>query len=239
MSEEQLEERLSQVAACIAAAAQRSGRAARDIKLVAVSKKQPVERMLEFQRCCVRRGLRVIFGESYVQEFKRKRDFLGPELEVHLIGALQSNKVRDAVKIFDVIESVHSLEIAGAVAQEAEKLGKQQAIMAQVNISNDPGKHGFAPDGALHFFQYELPRWPSLQCLGLMTITRWYEKCEEARPDFRALQQLAQTIHSGAGSIRDSKPLELSMGMSHDFEVAIEEGATWVRIGTALFGERC
>jgi len=235
-----LEGRLEEVESRVAAAARRSGRDPQAITLVMVTKRQSVEQMLAVQEYCRRRAAQVVFGESYVQEFKKKKELLAPGYEVHLIGSLQSNKVRDAVRLFDVIESVHCAEIARLISKEAARAGKIQKILLQVNVSNDPAKHGFPPQELGAFVCGQLPKLTHIDCLGLMTITRLYERPEDVRSDFRTLKRLAmelQTLEPLATMLR-GKPFGLSMGMSQDFEIAIEEGATWVRVGTALFGER-
>ena len=230
--------RLSEIRLRIKSAAERAGRDPGGIALVAVSKRQPVEKMRQLQQLYGPEP--VVFGESYVQEFKGKKDRLVPPFASHLIGVLQRNKAKDAVRLFDVIQSVHSEEIAQALDHEAGKNGKVQRIFIQVNISQDQAKSGFFPDAAREFVCQQLGKLTSLSCQGLMTITRLYAEAEHARDDFRALKDLASSIEEcapvGLGS--GCKSLELSMGMSDDFEVAIEEGATLVRVGTALFGER-
>lgn len=235
-----LRARLLELEERISCAARRSGRETQPIKLVAVSKKQPIELMLELEELYRCRNSRPTFGESYVQEFKKKKDQLSAGSETHLIGPLQSNKVRDAVRLFEVIESIHSAQIARAVCQEAQKINKRQRVLLQVNISDDPAKHGFLRRQLGEFIAQELPALENLDFLGLMTITRFYPKPEDVRPDFRALKELGDSLGllPGCQRLLQGRTLELSMGMSDDFEIAIEEGATWVRIGTALFGER-
>ena len=222
--ESELKQNLLKIQQRIAAALKRSGRNT-SVELVAVSKLQPASLVQEFLNL----GGSIILGENYVQEFKKKREELKGDFKAHLIGPLQRNKAKLAVELFDLIESVHSVEVAQAIDKAAAQLGKVQEIFLQINISSDAAKSGFTANAAAEFFRGELTRLKNLNCTGLMTITELYEKPEEARGDFRSLNQLAQSLKPGLG---------LSMGMSQDFEIAVEEGATHVRVGTALFGER-
>lgn len=218
----------------IAEAAERSGRSAEEVKLLAVSKLQPVSKMAELASAL---GPDVMFGESQVQEYRKKRAEIDFPHSVHMIGALQRNKARDAVALFDVIQSLHSEALAVEVAKEAAKAGKLQEVYLQVNISRDPAKSGFDPGELMEFAKGALSSLHSLKLCGLMTITRLYELAEDTRPDYRAMRQLWGELVAAALPHAAGK-LELSMGMSDDFAVAVEEGATVVRIGTALFGER-
>lgn len=218
-------------------AAQRAGRDPQHIRVVAVSKTHPPELMRELLEAFAKRSESLIFGENYVQEFKRKQELLGSSLDCHLIGPLQSNKAKDAVKLFSVIESVHSAHLAQALDKEANKIGKQQQILLQVNISDDQQKSGFTPERALDFINKEITRYENLCFRGLMTITKFYPVAEMARSDFRAMRELADRISALLGP-KAPQPFELSMGMSADFQIAVEEGATLVRVGTAIFGER-
>jgi pyridoxal phosphate enzyme (YggS family) len=219
--------RIKEIRARIDKAARIAGRDPEEITLIAVSKGQSVLEMNQIPRPC-------IFGENYIQEYKAKKELLNPGFEVHFIGALQSNKAAQAVKLFDVIESVGSARLANIINKEAEKIKKRQAVFLQVNISDDENKGGFSPPELLQFIAHEAGRLPALDIKGLMTITRYYENPEDARPDFRKLRQLAGL---SLESLRSAGCL-LSMGMSQDFEIAIEEGASIVRVGTAIFGER-
>ncbi len=229
-----LRERLDSVLSRIEAARARSV-LGQPVQLVAVSKKQPVELMREYLEACASCTVSpsVVFGENYVQEWEQKREALHAQSEegvppVHMIGNLQRNKAARAVALFDVIQSIHSIALLQAVGQAATKYGKQQDVFLQVNISKDPSKAGFSAEEVLDAFTSGRSM-SSIAVRGLMTITREYESAEEARLDFRALRELRDSMDLA---------LELSMGMSSDFEVAIEEGATLVRVGTALFGER-
>jgi hypothetical protein len=168
-----------------------------------------------------------VFGESRLQEARAKIPLVSGRAHWHLVGHLQTNKARDAVALFEMIHSVDSVKLAAEINKWAERAGKTQAILLEVNVSGEASKFGLKPedlDAALS----EINRLPRLEVGGLMTIAPFRDNVEEARPCFRRLREL-----------RDRAGLrELSMGMTHDFEIAIEEGATMVRIGTAIFGER-
>lgn len=219
----------------IEAACLRSGRSPDEITLVAVSKKQQIERIQELLEITQRLSHTLILGENYVQEFKLKRLAL-PGVETHLIGPLQRNKVRDALKLFDVIESVHNEELLLALQKEATQQNRSLSIYLQVNISSDDNKAGFEPEALMSL----LAKWSysNLELKGLMTITRYFEVAEEVRPFYRAMRELRESIMTKFPQLWTQCPCRLSMGMSHDFQVAIEEGADLVRVGTALFGER-
>ena len=203
----------------IAAAAERAGRRPDDVLLIAVSKTMDADRVRE----AIEAGV-VALGENRVQEAKAKVAALGHPVPWHLIGHLQTNKVKDALATFDVIQSIDRLD----VARECDKrAGQVLDVLLEVNVANEPQKSGFAPDevaGALD----TIAGLSHLKVRGLMAIPPVVERAEDSRPAFRALRALAE--RHGLG--------ELSMGMSGDFEVAIEEGATMVRVGTAIFGPR-
>ena len=223
----------------ISLSAGQAGRVPDSITLVAVSKKQPIALMREYIDLARERHLLVVFGESYVQELKLKRFEFGNGFEFHLIGPLQRNKVRDAVRYADVIESVHSFQILEEIAREAALQNKKQGIFVQVNIGYDPRKSGFAPEEALQAILRAAELSQNISILGLMTITPWYDDPEQARMDFRRMKELRDLLSK---QYLDLKGLELklsiSMGMSSDFDIAIQEGADLVRVGSALFGER-
>lgn len=208
----------------------RAGRVGQSVQIVAVSKKQPLSKMRAYQSFCRQRGTLPCFGENYVQEFESKRQELAQPFEAHLIGPLQRNKAKLAVRLFDVIESVHTPELAVALDTAARAAGKTQSVYLQVNISRDERKSGFAPESVAEFLERDMPRLANTQLVGLMTITREYPEREMVRPDFAALRELRQSL--------GRSELKLSMGMSDDFDIAVEEGADVVRIGTALFGLR-
>lgn len=209
-------------------AAMRAGRSPESIKLIAVTKTVDIETIKE----AIDAGLRV-FGENRVQEALRKvrseeLGVRGEKIEWHLIGHLQKNKAKYAVQLFDLIHTVDSIELAEEVNKQAEKIGKVQRILVQVKLSEEETKHG-VPEGELMPLLKKISGLKNLKLEGLMTIPPYFENSEEARPYFRKLREIRDAINLS---------LELSMGMSNDFEVAIEEGATMVRIGTAIFGER-
>jgi pyridoxal phosphate enzyme (YggS family) len=215
-----LRERLEQVEQRIETAARRAGRKRGDITLVAVTKKFPSETMLEAYQL----GLRV-FGENYVQEFEDKHPALQDmqDAEFHLIGHLQSNKTRVASDLFQVIETVDSEKLA----RRLDQAGKHLEVMIEVKLSEEQSKFGASPE-ELPALIASIRSCPHLRLTGLMTMPPWSDDPEETRPYFKRLAALAR-VHSLD---------RLSMGMSHDLEAAIEEGATHIRIGTALFGPR-
>jgi pyridoxal phosphate enzyme (YggS family) len=219
--------RLARVQNKIAAAAKKAGRDPAEIELVAVSKTHPAETVREAMRA----GL-TIFGENKVQEARGKIEELGRG-RWHLIGHLQTNKAKDAVRLFDSIDSLDRLELAEEINHRAEILGKTQSVLLQVNIAGESTKFGCAPDAARALAE-AINALPRLALQGLMTIAPFAPEPEKARPHFAALRELRDTLQHETGL---HLPV-LSMGMSGDFAVAIEEGSTSVRIGTALFGER-
>ena len=226
---EVIKHNLEQIYRRIETATLRAGRNASEIGLLAVTKKQPLEKVLTYLELVRSRGGTPMLGENYVQEYKRKCENFGSHV-AHLIGPLQSNKVKEAVSLFEVIESVHSEKVLNLIQKEAEKANKVQKIFLEVNVSNDPAKSGFRLEelSGLVAMSENLTH---VNLLGLMTITFNYDHAEEARADFRKLRQTRDCLKFTA-------PLALSMGMSHDFEIAIEEGADIIRVGTALFGQR-
>jgi pyridoxal phosphate enzyme (YggS family) len=219
--------RLCKIQEQIAAAAQRAKRDPMQIEIIAVSKTQPVAAIQDAMRAGV-----MLFGENKVQEARGKIEELGRGVW-HLIGHLQGNKAKDAVRLFDSIDSVDRAELAEEINHRADALGKTQIVLLQVNIAGESTKFGCAPDaaGALAEKINDLPR---LALDGLMAIAPFTPDPEKSRPHFAALRELRDKLEAQTGL----KLPALSMGMSGDFAVAIEEGATQVRIGTALFGER-
>ncbi len=216
------------VLARIAAAAGRAGRAPGDIQLIAITKTVSPERV----RAAIAAGLTVL-GENRVQEAETKRT-LAPGATWHLVGPLQSNKARRAVQSFDVIQTIDSLELATRVGRIALELGRAPfPVLVQVNVDADPAKAGWDP-GALAETLPALLAVEGLRFDGLMTVGRQVAAAEDARPTFRALRELSARL----GAAEPRLGPALSMGMTDDFEVAIEEGATHVRVGRALFGER-
>ncbi len=203
----------------IAAACVRAGRARDSVKLVAVSKTFPAADVDHV----IAAGITDV-GENKVQEARDKKPSVAGNSRWHLIGHLQSNKAKDAVRLFDVIQTVDSVELAEKIARGADSAGKPQEVLLQVNIGREPQKSGADPDAVAELVR-RIGALPSLRLAGLMTIP---PVSDDARPFFRALR-----------AMRDDLGLtELSMGMTDDFEVAIEEGATIVRVGRAIFGNR-
>jgi pyridoxal phosphate enzyme (YggS family) len=221
-----LKEKLDQVESRIAAAAARAGRQRSDILLLAVTKKFPAAAI----RDAYALGLRD-FGENYVQEFESKREELAdcPGARYHFIGHLQSNKTKKAAEIFDCIHTVDAAKIARRL--DGDALGRVPSpgidVLIEVKLSSEPAKAGAAPEEVPALVE-AIRGCPHLRLLGLMTMPPWSEDAEKSRPYFARLRELA-----GENGLQ-----HLSIGMSHDLEVAIEEGATMVRVGTALFGPR-
>ncbi len=207
-----------------------AGRRPEEIRLVAVSKTVSADRIREAAAA----GLR-IFGENYIQEARDKAAALSDlSIEWHFIGHLQTNKAKYAVRQFALIHSVDSARLVAEIDREAKKAGKTQDILIQVNVAGEATKSGVEPD-ALRPLLEEAAAYPHVRVVGLMTMPPYSEDPEAIRPYFRDLNTLAKRY---TGVIPGIDLRELSMGMSHDFEVAISEGATLVRIGTAVFGER-
>ncbi len=215
-------------------AAQRAGRDPDDVKLMAVSKTIPVERIVEAYHAGQR-----LFGENRVQEFAEKSGALAEfrDAAFHMIGHLQSNKAAKAAEIFNAVDSVDSAKLAERLNAAAEKLGKTLDVLIEINIGGEAAKSGIAPESAeLERILAQAAHWPNLRLRGLMTVPPFTEDPEGARPYFRQARELRDRM--AARAIPAVKLDVLSMGMSHDFEIAIEEGSTCVRVGTAIFGER-
>ena len=212
-------------------AARACGRDPESVRLVAVSKTVAPEKI----RSAVDAGIRV-FGENYIQEAVKKIETIADNrLSWHFIGHLQSNKAKFVVRHFDLIHSVDTLKLADAINREAGKLNKIQPILVQVNISMETTKSGVASEDAMSLVR-DISRRENLRVQGLMTMPPFFDQPESARPYFNALARLRDRIAGAA--FPNVGMSELSMGMTGDFEVAIEEGATLVRIGTAIFGDR-
>ena len=214
----------------ISKAALRADRDPAAIRLVAVSKTVSAESIQQ----AIAAGV-TILGENYVQEARNKIARIGKQVEWHFIGHLQSNKAKYAVELFSMVHSVDRLSLAEELDQEANKQGKIVPVLIQVNISGEESKSGIDPQGTLQL----LERIAALQHLavhGLMAMPPWFEDPEDARPYLNALRKLREELANK--KIHGVSLQELSMGMSGDFEVAIEEGATLVRVGTAIFGPR-
>jgi pyridoxal phosphate enzyme (YggS family) len=220
---------LAEIRDRIARAAARAGRKAGEVTLVAVSKTFPAEAI----RAAYELGLRH-FGENRVQEWESKRATLADlNATWHLIGHLQSNKARRAANLFHRVDSVDSLALAQKLDAAASAEGKRLQVLIEVHLGGEETKSGIG-ERDLPALAESIARLPHLEFLGLMTIPPYFDVPEQVRPYFRRLRELRDQT---SGHL--AQPLDvLSMGMSHDFEIAIEEGATEIRIGTALFGER-
>jgi PLP dependent protein len=220
---------LAQLQQQIHEACRRANRSDSEVALMAVSKVHPVELILEAYAAGQR-----LFGENRVQEFQEKSQHLAAlnDAQFHLIGPLQSNKTARAAELFHAIDAVDSLKIAQRLDAAAKALGKTLPILVEVKLSHEESKHGLAP-AELPTLLAALEPLESIHAVGLMTVPPWSENPELARPYFRELRRLRdQSLASFP------KLTQLSMGMSNDFQVAIEEGSTCVRIGTSLFGKR-
>ncbi len=213
----------------IARAAERSGRNLNEIAIVAVSKTFPTESI----QAAYAAGLRQ-FGENRLQEFESKRSKLAYlQAKWHFIGHLQSNKARLSAQLFDRIDSVDSVALAGKLNAAAAGANKRLPVLLELRLGNEPMKTGIV-EGDLPGLAEQVMELPNLELLGLLTIPPYFDDAEQARPYFRKLRELRDSLSRTLGN-----PLPvLSMGMTHDFEVAIEEGATELRIGTAIFGSR-
>ena len=224
----ELQENLTRIRSRIDQACERSGRQPDSVRLMAVSKNQLPERVAE----AVSAGL-TLFGENRIQEAKVKIPLCPGQLEWHFIGHLQSNKSRDAVSLFQVVQGMDSLALAEELQKQALKQARSLPILLEVNVSGESSKFGWNPDRLLAEL-LQLNALTRLEVHGLMTIAPYAVDPEQVRPIFRRLRELRDRCTDLMGA-----PIPvLSMGMSGDLEVAIEEGATLVRVGTALFGER-
>jgi pyridoxal phosphate enzyme (YggS family) len=212
----------------IRAACERAGRNPDSVTLLAVSKTHPPETIKAAADCG-----QIFFGENKVQEARAKIPLCPGKLRWHFIGHLQSNKCRDAVELFEMIQSVDSLSLAQEINKRAEQAAKRMPVLMEVNVAGEASKFGYQPERLLAELK-EINALPRVEIHGLMTVPPWSPEAEESRPHFRRLRELKQRAEQVLGA-----PLpHLSMGMSGDFEIAIEEGATMVRVGTALFGPR-
>lgn len=212
----------------IRAACERANRNEKSVLLLAVSKTHPPEIIQEAANCG-----QVLFGENKIQEAKAKIPVCPGKARWHFIGHLQSNKVRDAVELFEMIQSVDSLNLANEISKRCEQAGKTMPILLEINVAGEASKFGYRPAQMLEELK-ELNSLPRILIQGLMAVPPFATDPEKSRPHFRRLRELKSECEKIL-----SVPLpHLSMGMSGDFEIAIEEGATMVRIGTALFGAR-
>jgi PLP dependent protein len=229
-----ISENIADVRSRIEAAARRAGRDPSAITLMAVSKTFPAQAIREAYAAGVR-----VFGENRVQEFAGKaeavRDLDGAEW--HLIGHLQTNKAARAAELFGAIDSVDSVKLAEKLNAAAENLGKVLPVLIEINVGGEEAKSGLAlGSGELGRILIDAEGWKNLEVSGLMTVPPYTDDPEGARPHFRQLREIREKI--AARHLPGVSMDVLSMGMSHDFEVAIEEGSTCVRVGTAIFGER-
>jgi pyridoxal phosphate enzyme (YggS family) len=223
-------ERLEGIKQRVAKAALRSGRDPSAVRLVAAVKSIPVGRIVE----AVEAGVEML-GENYVQEAQRLREEIAQPVQWHMIGHLQSNKVKQAVRLFDVIETVDREKIVKELQRCAQSEKKHLDVLIQVDLSGEETKSGAETEQVLHLIK-AVADCENLRCVGLMTLPPFFDDPDGARPYFSELRRLKDRLQLQVPSGVDLR--ELSMGMSGDFEVAVEEGATLVRIGTALFGAR-
>lgn len=226
-----IKENLQLIQQKIADSAAKSGRSPDEIKLVAVSKRFPVEKITE----AFAAGQN-IFGENYIQEVQTKKDLVPEGVIFHFIGHLQSNKAKIAAKSCSMIETIDRIKLGRILNNHLESIDKILDVLIQVNIGHDPAKAG-ADDTSTEELLLQLNQLPRLRVCGLMTMPPLSEDPEESRPHFQNLRKLSERLFSKGLFTAVKKP-ELSMGMSDDFHIAIEEGATIVRVGTAIFGRR-
>ena len=217
---------LKDVTLRISRCCEKSGRPISSVKLICVTKEADVGQMEEAI------GLGVMdIGENRVQDAVSKYRSIGDKVKWHLIGHLQTNKVRDAVKIFSLIHSVDSLRLASEISKEAKKINKTQDILIQVNVASEESKFGISLKDTADFFK-DVSLYPNINISGLMTIAPEVDDPEKARPYFRQLRELRDELTRFKHLTFN---FQLSMGMSNDFEIAVEEGATMVRVGRAIF----
>lgn len=221
---------IRQVREIMAEAAGRSRRSSSAVRLMAVTKTVHDDRIVE----AVQAGVDII-GENYVQEAKRKLETMGKRCEWHMIGRLQTNKAKYAVRLFDMIHSVDRLGLAVEIDRHARAAGLVMKILIEVNVAGEETKSGVPISDAVKLVR-AVATLPNLSVRGLMTMPPWFDDPEEARPFFRALRELRDRIETEG--IPRVEMRELSMGMTGDYAVAIEEGATIVRVGRGIFGER-
>jgi pyridoxal phosphate enzyme (YggS family) len=225
-----IKENLTRVKEKIEKAADNVKRDPKEIKLVAVSKTMPVPLILE----AIEAGV-TILGENRVQEAEEKIKTIGHPVSWHLIGHLQSNKAKKAASLFDVIHSIDSLKIAKKLNAQLEVLDRKMDAFIELNLGAEETKYGMREEELIASLS-EMGKLPQLRVVGLMAMPPFFPNPEDVRPYFRRLRELKDKLN--AKGIPGINLSELSMGMSHDFEVAIEEGATFIRVGTAIFGPR-
>jgi pyridoxal phosphate enzyme (YggS family) len=200
------------------------------VMLVAAAKTRTPEEILE----AIEAGIQIV-GENYVQEAEKAYKIIGDRAKWHMIGHLQTNKVKKAVKIFDMIQTVDSVKLAKAIDKECKKLGKIMPVLVEVNSAEEPQKSGIVPDEVIRFVQ-EIAQFENIKIEGLMTMGPFVDDPEQLRPYFRKTRELFEKIKDM--NIPNVEMKYLSMGMSDSYKVAIEEGANVVRIGTKIFGPR-
>lgn len=226
-----IEQNLSKIRTSIHDVARRCGRNPDDIKLVAVSKRFPIDAVKQ-----ARAAGQILFGENYLQEAVDKRNALQDSIQLHFIGNLQSNKAKLCADTCDMIETVDRQKIASALNKHCEQMDRYLKILVQVNIGRDDNKSGVLPDNIETLLKH-IKDMGRLQLQGLMTMPPYTANPEDARPYFRNLRILSENMKA-KGLLGNHGIIELSMGMSHDYHIAIEEGATFIRVGTAIFGQR-
>jgi hypothetical protein len=225
-----IEENLKGIKSRIQQAAVESGRRGEDIRLVVVTKTVSLDRIEEAIRC----GIEII-GENRVQEAEEKFNRITEKVEKHLVGHLQTNKAKKAVELFDLIQSVDSAHIAEEISKRAQELGKLMDVLVEVNTSGEKTKFGIEPEETLSLIE-TISKFPGIRIKGLMTIGLFSDDPEATRPCFKKLKTIFDEIT--ILKIPNVEMHYLSMGMTSDFEVAIEEGSNMVRIGTGIFGPR-
>lgn len=223
-------EQLNDVEARILRACERAGRSREEVTLIAVSKTKPNEVLQEVYN----QGIRV-FGENKVQELAGKIETLPEDIQWHMIGHLQTNKIKYIVGKVELIHSVDSVKLAKAIDKESEKAGCISSVLLEVNVAEEESKFGFRVEEVLDSIE-QIAKLPHIKVCGLMTIAPYVDDPEENRPHFAKLHKLSVDIMQK--NVDNINMNVLSMGMTNDFEIAIQEGATMVRVGTAIFGER-
>ena len=228
---ETISQNLENLRAAIDDIALRCKRNPDEIKLVAVSKRFPVAAME-----VALAANQLVFGENYIQEAAEKKQVMGNRIKLHFIGHLQSNKARMAVECCDMIETIDRPKIIQALHKHLERENRYLDVLVQVNVGEESQKSGVLPQDAESLLTY-IQDYPRQRLCGLMTMPPFCPDPELVRPSFRTLREIAGKMEA-KGLLGKHGKIELSMGMSHDYEVAIEEGATLIRIGTAIFGQR-
>ncbi|HET6459499.1 MAG TPA: YggS family pyridoxal phosphate-dependent enzyme [Syntrophales bacterium] len=221
---------IERIRGAIAAAALRVRRRVSDVRVMAVTKTVDDDRIME----AIEAGVDII-GESYVQEAKRKIEKMGRRIEWHMIGHLQSNKAKYAVKLFNMIHSVDRIDLAVELNRRAGAQGMAMKILIEINTGGEKTKSGIPYEKAMQLVR-DISSLDNLSIQGLMTMAPWFDNPEDARPYFKALRELRDRIIDAG--IPRVEMRELSMGMSGDYEIAVEEGATIVRVGRSIFGDR-